>query len=259
MSDQFPNEPTPDTAPAEPAEITEVSEPAAPPQPVVAVEPIVVESAAPSAAPASFELPAEGIDFLPRPPQVQTPSLDLPPDPNAAPEPLTPQPQTSYTPPATPYQAPPAVQEPTFEVYQPTEQPAYSWSAQQQPIYPGAQLQPAPGNTTIASAAHWGTLLGSIFAPVVGSIAVPAIILGTKGQQDSFVRDNAKEALNFGITTSIGLIACYILMATIIGIPVAFVLWAVIAIVALIFHTQGSSQASRGQVYKYPFSIRLVK
>jgi uncharacterized protein len=113
----------------------------------------------------------------------------------------------------------------------------------------GAPAQPygAPGDTSSASMAHWlGILIGFLG---------PLIIMLTKGEQDQFVRANAVEALNFQITLLIGYIVSWVLMVVVIG----FILYPVVWIMGLVFAIMGAMAASRGEAYRYPINIRMVK
>lgn len=201
------------------------------------------------ASPSEFTLPEDGVSFFQKPS-----SLDLPPLPTIAPgynEPApTPQPQAAPG---------PVGPQPQYTTYQAPDPNTYVPPIPPQPNYAAQQLQPVPqsfaqDSLTWGSGAHWGTLLADIFFPVIGSILVPALIMGSKGT-DPFVRENARQALNFSITMSLALILAVILCVVVIGVP--FLL--AIPIVVLIFRIQGALAAGRGQTYKYPLNIQFVK
>jgi uncharacterized Tic20 family protein len=92
-------------------------------------------------------------------------------------------------------------------------------------------------------------LLG-IFTSFIG-----ALIIWLVKKDAPFVEDQAKEALNFQITVAIAYAASSVL--ALIGIGV--VLWGVVALLNLIFCILGTMAASRGEKYRYPVAIRLVK
>ena len=83
----------------------------------------------------------------------------------------------------------------------------------------------------------------------------PLIIYLTSGPKDPFVKDQAAEALNFQITVAIGLIVSAMLMIVLIG----FVVYPLVWLVGVIFGVLGGGAANRGEWYRYPFSLRLVK
>jgi len=86
---------------------------------------------------------------------------------------------------------------------------------------------------------------------VVGFLA-PLIVYLMKKDQSSFVTAHAKESLNFQITVFLLVI---ILFITIIGI---LLIW-VVGILALVLVIMATIKASEGKLYKYPFSLRLIK
>ena len=94
-------------------------------------------------------------------------------------------------------------------------------------------------------------LLSHILTLVVGFLA-PLIVYLMKKDQSSFVTAHAKESLNFQITVFLLVI---ILFITIIGI---LLIW-VVGILALVLVIMATIKASEGKLYKYPFSLRLIK
>jgi uncharacterized Tic20 family protein len=103
---------------------------------------------------------------------------------------------------------------------------------------------PASDEKTIAILSHILTLAGGILAPL--------IIYIIKKDESKFVAFHAKESLNFQITLMIIVIG---LMITIVGL---LVVW-IVGIAALVFVIIATVKASEGKLYKYPFSIRLIK
>jgi len=99
-----------------------------------------------------------------------------------------------------------------------------------------------------AALAHYLGLLGFIG---------PLIIYVSSGDKDPFVKDQSTEALNFHLTVLIGwLIVTVIAVVTCgIGLILAPVLW----IGEIILSIMGGQAASRGEWYRYPFNIRMVK
>jgi uncharacterized Tic20 family protein len=81
------------------------------------------------------------------------------------------------------------------------------------------------------------------------------VIFLTKGKESGYVRNQSLEALNFSITIAIGYLASSILTAVLIG----FVLLPVLGIAALVFGIIATIAASKGETYRYPFTLRLVK
>lgn len=94
-------------------------------------------------------------------------------------------------------------------------------------------------------------LLSHVLAFVVWFIA-PLVIYLVKKDESSFVAEHAKEALNFQITMTIVAIVMFI---SIIGI---FLLW-LLGIVCTVLIIVATIKASEGKLYRYPFTIRLIK
>jgi uncharacterized Tic20 family protein len=107
-----------------------------------------------------------------------------------------------------------------------------------------------------AALSHLSTLAPYLIAlPLIG-FAGPLIVRATKGQESAWVDNHAKESLNFQITLLIGYAVavattCLFGLGVVLGIGLA-VFGLVMAIIATI-------KANNGEVYRYPFNLRLVK
>jgi uncharacterized Tic20 family protein len=104
-----------------------------------------------------------------------------------------------------------------------------------------------PDDTTWALLAHLSFFAFGVIAPL-------AIML-TRGKRSKFVRDQAVEALNLHISIGILAVVClalFFLIIPLIVLAVALLAGAVLAVV-------GSIAASRGEAYRYPWNIRLVR
>lgn len=113
--------------------------------------------------------------------------------------------------------------------------------------------------------AHLSILVGGLvtygWAASFGSFLGPLIIWLIQKDKMPFVADQAKEALNFGITLTI---ACFVLlMLTVmslgIGALVTIPLLGIIGIAALVLVVIAAIKANDGIAYRYPITIRLVK
>ena len=128
-----------------------------------------------------------------------------------------------------------------------TPQPAAPQSA--------APLTPAEDNQW-ASFAHLGGIIGPLPSLIIW------LIFKDRG---SFTNVEAKEALNFQITTVIGHIAIAILNGILIAVTLGF--WGLISwlfplalwVLTIIFCVQGFIKAKDGNSYRYPFALRLIK
>ena len=114
---------------------------------------------------------------------------------------------------------------------------------------------PAPSGTpsedqkTLALITHLsGIVLGFI---------VPLIIwLINKDQADKgFINDQAKEALNFQITLLFVYVVGIVLSIILIGALINMVAWVACVVLSII----AGIKAQKGEAYRYPFAIRLIK
>lgn len=103
---------------------------------------------------------------------------------------------------------------------------------------------PTSDEKTMALLSHVLTFVFPILAPL--------IIYLVKKDESSFIAYHAKESLNFQITL---FIVCFVLVITIVGI---LLVW-IVGIVALVLVIVATIRASEGKLYRYPFSIRLIK
>jgi uncharacterized Tic20 family protein len=99
----------------------------------------------------------------------------------------------------------------------------------------------------LAMLAH---LLG-IVSGFVGALIIWLI----KKDQSAFVDEQGKEALNFQITVMIAFVVSWILMFVLIGM----LLMPLILIGNLVFCILAAVAVSKGEHYKYPFALRLLK
>jgi uncharacterized protein len=113
---------------------------------------------------------------------------------------------------------------------------------------------PTENERTWAMLAHLSALAGLIM-PLLGIVIGPLVVWLARRDESSFVAEHAREALNFNISVLIGAVVCGLLMLVFVGFLLGtalFIAWLVKTLVAAI-------KASEGEIYHYPFSLRLVK
>ena len=84
---------------------------------------------------------------------------------------------------------------------------------------------------------------------------VPLIIWLIKKDEDKFIDDQAKEALNFQITIMLGWFVAFILSFIAIGV----ILFPVLMIGNFVFGIIAALKSNEGIAYRYPFILRLIK
>jgi len=97
-------------------------------------------------------------------------------------------------------------------------------------------------------------LLSHLLCLIVGVFA-PLLIWLLKKDESQFIAEHAKESLNFQISVMIYSIVATILCFVVIG----FILFPLLAVFALVVIIIAAVKASKGESYRYPLTIRLVK
>ncbi|MFT4155320.1 DUF4870 domain-containing protein [Parafilimonas sp.] len=105
-------------------------------------------------------------------------------------------------------------------------------------------IPPTSDEKTMALLSHVLTFVFPLLAPLV--------IYLVKKDESEFIKYHARESLNFQITL---IIICFVLIITIVGI---LLLW-IVGIIDVVLVIVATLRASEGKLYKYPFSIRLIK
>jgi uncharacterized protein len=101
----------------------------------------------------------------------------------------------------------------------------------------------------------WATLAHIL--PIIGlSFLAPLVIWLVFKDRGRFVDEQAKEALNFQITLAIAAIGISIIGTITFGI--GFILYLAF-IVALVWMIMAAVAVNRGDAYRYPVNVRLVK
>lgn len=83
----------------------------------------------------------------------------------------------------------------------------------------------------------------------------PLIIWLIKKNDSPFINDQGKEVLNFQITAIIAYFVAFLSIFILIGI----VLVPAVIICYLVFLILGAVKVSKGQAYRFPFALRLLK
>ena len=134
-----------------------------------------------------------------------------------------------------------------------------NWTEHMAPLVATGQIGSAQGaapssdEKSLAVIAH---VLG-LFAAILG----PLIIFLLKKDESPYVRRQAAEALNFGISMAIYMtvyaIVSFLLIFVVIGFFMFFLIPVAVVGIAVL-HIVAAMAANRGQDYKYPFTIRFV-
>lgn len=150
---------------------------------------------------------------------------------------------------------PPEPQQPQPGQQPPPPPPGYEQQYQQPGYYQQAP-QAAGGYTTEMSPADqrmWAMLahLGGILFYFLA----PLIVWLVQKDRGAYVADQSKEALNFQLTMLIGSVIGSILIVVGIGIVIVVAIW----IMIIVFSILAALAANKGEAYRYPVTIRMVK
>jgi uncharacterized Tic20 family protein len=119
------------------------------------------------------------------------------------------------------------------------------------PTYFGTSQTPAgpvaENERLLAILSHVLTFFAWIFAPLV--------IYFIKRDESAFVREHAKESLNFQLTLIIAYIVSGILVLLLVGI----FLLILIGFMQLVLVIIATVRAAENQIYRYPFTIRFIQ
>lgn len=131
----------------------------------------------------------------------------------------------------------------------PAPAPPPAYGAAPPPAYAAGPVQPLSDSDS----RMWAML--SHIGGALLSWIVPLVVWLVFKDRSRFVEEQSKEALNFQITLFIAHIIAGILWVIVIGM----ILTPLIVIAGLVFGIIGGMAANRGEPYRYPFAIRLIK
>ena len=100
---------------------------------------------------------------------------------------------------------------------------------------------------------HLSQLAGYIL-PLLG-LVVPIIIWQSKKDQFPILDVHGKNVVNWIISELIYGAICFVLMVVVNGIP----LLGILGILAVVFPIIGGIRANNGEVWRYPFTIEILK
>ena len=137
-------------------------------------------------------------------------------------------------------------------------QPQQQFGGQPQQQFGGQpQFAAQPGALSESDERLWATLAHA--GGILFGFLAPLIVWLVQKGKGQFVEDQAKEALNFQILMVIVSVACAILSTVIAFVGVWVPLWGLPWLAVLVFGIMGAMAANRGEYYRYPLNLRLIK
>lgn len=121
--------------------------------------------------------------------------------------------------------------------------------------------RPRPGSSdqTWAVLAHVSPLVAMVVSAALLGVLGPLIIWLVRKDDSPYVRNAAAGAFNFALALWVGGIIAWILIFTFILIPVAVLIYFTIFLSQIIFSIRGVLAANRGEAYRYPFGLRVLR
>lgn len=114
------------------------------------------------------------------------------------------------------------------------------------PVLVPALPRPSSNDKLLAILCHLSGFLG---VPIV----LPLVVYLVMKEDSLFVKDHAREALNFHLSLFFYTLLCVPLVMIVVGVPLLIALGIFSVIVAII----ASMKVSDGAAYRYPMTIRL--
>lgn len=111
---------------------------------------------------------------------------------------------------------------------------------------------------TVGIVAHLSAIVAAIVSAGWLSIVGPLVIFLLYKDRSPLVRSAAAGAFNFNLAIWAMIVAGWICLFTVILAPITVVLWLVAGIAGIFCHVRGAMRASKGQSYRYPFSIGIL-
>ena len=133
-----------------------------------------------------------------------------------------------------------------------------------QPQYGHQQYGQQPGTAgpddrTPAALAHASSLIAMVLSAGWLSLVGPLVMWLLYKDRSPFVRQAATGSFNFNLGLWVMNIVGWILIITIIGIPVGIVLLVISYLGQIIGHIIGTVRATQGRTMNYPFQIRVLR
>ncbi len=105
-----------------------------------------------------------------------------------------------------------------------------------------------------ASLLHLSAFVG-LLGNGIGFILGPLVVWFLKRDDDPFIDEQGREAVNFQITMTLAAIVSAVLMAVLIG----FLLLPIVLIAMVVLPIIAAMRTRDGEAYRYPFTIRFIK
>ena len=95
----------------------------------------------------------------------------------------------------------------------------------------------------------------TLFLPFVGGVVAPFVFWHVKKDESTYLNAVGKEVVNFQITAALIGVVDVILCGVCIGFPLLYATRIAVAVLVIL----AAVAANRGEFYRYPYILRLIK
>ena len=112
---------------------------------------------------------------------------------------------------------------------------------------------------TIAVLTHLSGLIGALISVGWLGFLGPLVVWFVYREKNMFLRATAAGSFNFNLSMWLLFVVAWICALTLILIPVAIVLALVAAVLLVVCHVLAVMSANRGEVYRYPLQLPVLR
>lgn len=116
-----------------------------------------------------------------------------------------------------------------------------------------------PEERTAAVLSHLSAIIAMVVTAGWLSFVGPLAMWFLYKDRSPFVRQAAAGSFNFNLWAWVMNVVAWVLFFSVVGIPIAVVLWAVAGLMTLWCHVRGAMKASRGEPFHYPAQLRILQ
>lgn len=115
-------------------------------------------------------------------------------------------------------------------------------------------LAPSRDARKWATLAHLSALVG-LLGNGIGFLLGPLVVWLVKREDDPFIEEQGREAVNFQLTMFLALFVSAPLVIVLIGIPLLILVGITMTVLPIV----ASIKANEGEHFRYPLTIRFIK
>lgn len=112
---------------------------------------------------------------------------------------------------------------------------------------------------TWAILCHLSLIISAVLSLGMLAFVGPLIFWFIYKDRSDLVRNAAAGSFNFAVTLALGSMVASILAFTVILLPAAWIIWAVIYIVSIVIPIIAAMAAARYEKYRYPLTLPLLR